>query len=65
MHKVKNELRLFARNAAMNIVRDNLNMQSIQLSPVIVLTGNPGTGKTSSARIIAGKKEGTFRDYYK
>ena len=54
---LKDQLLDFCANAAIDKIRKNNNMQIQIKRPVMLFTGNPGTGKTSVAMIVAGTLE--------
>ena len=54
MPALKEQLHVYAKNKVADRMRLDVGLQVNIKRPVIVLSGNPGTGKTSVAAIIAG-----------
>ena len=53
LETLKEEVRRFATSAAITKIRQNRGLNTPVKRPVIVLSGNPGTGKTSVAKMLA------------
>jgi len=54
---LKTQLRSFSLSAAITKIRETRGLETPKKRPVMMFLGNPGTGKTSVATIVARKLE--------
>jgi DNA polymerase III delta prime subunit len=55
MTTLKKELIQLANNRVADLIRSDLGIPITSKRPVMIFQGNPGTGKTSIAYIVAGE----------